>query len=256
MVASHHRSNPGNKLVQTERLGDVVIPADRQPRDLVLDRVPGSQEDHRHPDILRTHPTHDLQTVYIRHRHVKDHQLRLELANSSQRPPTVVSAADVEPLVPQPERHQLSDVRLVIDDQNPRGILAHKSPDKRTHVAWQSNLWISCASPAGHCDHRHLSLDPRDQARSIAWPGLPPPTPPPPGLSSKTRGRRSGVESPKRRCHTVVSLSLCLGLELLEHGGVVGGCPLLEDSALIIHHEDVEQLPDDLAPVGLQGADR
>lgn len=160
MVAPHHRSHPGNKLVQTERLGDVVIAADRQPRDLVLDRVPGSQKDHRHPDVLRTHPTHDLQTVYIRHRHVQDHQLRLELANSSQRPSTVVSTADVEPLIPQPERHQLSDVRLVIDDKNPRGILAHKSPDKRTHMAWQSNLWISCASPAGHCDHRPLESGP------------------------------------------------------------------------------------------------
>jgi hypothetical protein len=51
-------------------------------------------------------------------------------------------------------------------------------------------------------------------------------------------------------------VSLRLGLELLEHCGVIGGCPLLEDSALVIHHEDVEQLPDDLAPVGLQGTDR
>src|SRR5580700_5990134 len=50
--------------------------------------------------------------------------------------------------------------------------------------------------------------------------------------------------------------SLWLGLELFEHRRVVGGCPLLEDSAVVIHHEDVEQLPDDRASVGLQGADR
>jgi hypothetical protein len=43
-----------------------------------------------------------------------------------------------------------------------------------------------------------------------------------------------------------------LGLELLQHRGVVGGCPLLEDSAVVVHYEDVEQLPDDLASVGLQ----
>ena len=51
--------------------------------------------------------------------------------------------------------------------------------------------------------------------------------------------------------HVAGAVSLWLGLELLEHRGVVGGCPLLEDSPLVIHHEDVEQLPDDLASVGL-----
>ena len=73
-------------------------------------------------------------------------------------------------------------------------------------------------------------------------------------IRGRSLGRlRSAVTAPWRsRCPG----SLWLGLELLEHRGVVGGCPLFEDSAVVIHHEDVEQLPDDLAPVGLQGADR
>jgi hypothetical protein len=50
--------------------------------------------------------------------------------------------------------------------------------------------------------------------------------------------------------------SFWLGLELFEYRRVVGGCPFFEDSALVVHHEDVEQLPDDFAAVGLKGADR
>ena len=82
---------------------------------------------------------------------------------------------------------------------------------------------------------------------------------------ARTRTIRRPRPSPAARCcarrwsrHAAGATLLCprLGLELLEHRGVVGGSPLLEDAALVIHHEDVEQLPDDLAPVGLQRADR
>ena len=64
-----------------------------------------------------------------------------------------MSTADVKPLIPQANRYQLGDVRLVIDHQYPRGILAHSSSDKRTRVASQPNLWVSCASPDQRLPH-------------------------------------------------------------------------------------------------------
>src|ERR1700733_6840941 len=40
-VATDHRPNPRYQLIETERLGQVVITADRQTRNLVFGRVPG-----------------------------------------------------------------------------------------------------------------------------------------------------------------------------------------------------------------------
>ena len=62
---AQHGADPGGQFLQAERLGHVVVPADREPGDLVVLGVPGGQEDHRDPVALPARPADDLEPVDV-----------------------------------------------------------------------------------------------------------------------------------------------------------------------------------------------
>src|SRR5947207_691627 len=64
-AAPQHRPDPGQHLVQAERLGDVVVAAERETGDPLVDAVPGGQEDHRDPGAARADPADHVEAVAV-----------------------------------------------------------------------------------------------------------------------------------------------------------------------------------------------
>ena len=85
-------AQPGDDLLQAERLGHVVVAARRQPGDAVLDRVLGGQEQHRHLREFAPQPAEHRQPVHVGQHHVEHHRVRPELARGPQRARAVALA--------------------------------------------------------------------------------------------------------------------------------------------------------------------
>ena len=73
-MPAQHDPYPSHQLLDAERLGDVVVAADRQPVDLVLGRVLGGEEDDRHLVAGAVHAFEDLDAVDVGQHHVQDHE--------------------------------------------------------------------------------------------------------------------------------------------------------------------------------------
>src|ERR1022692_9396 len=60
-----HRLDPRDDLLQAERLGDVVVPAERQTADLVLGRIACGEEHHRGAGPAAAQSVQHLESVHI-----------------------------------------------------------------------------------------------------------------------------------------------------------------------------------------------
>ena len=69
--APQHSPDPGDDLLQAERLGDVVVPAQGQAADLVLGGVARGQEDDGNAGSAPAQPPDDIETVHVRQHHVE-----------------------------------------------------------------------------------------------------------------------------------------------------------------------------------------
>ena len=69
--APQQRAQPGDDLLEAERLGDVVVAAGGQPGDAVLDGVPGGEEQHRHVRVVAAQPAQHLEAVEVGQHHVE-----------------------------------------------------------------------------------------------------------------------------------------------------------------------------------------
>ena len=78
--SAHDRPNPRQQLAEVKGLDQVIVGAHLQPLDSVRDLVLGREDDHARvlvaPDGLG-----NLQSVELRHHHVEDHHVRLELTD-------------------------------------------------------------------------------------------------------------------------------------------------------------------------------
>src|SRR5664280_1879911 len=74
-------AQPGNQLLQAERLGDVVVATDGQPGDPVLGAVARGEEDHRSVDALGPQPAQHLEAVEVRQHYVEHDQVGPEGAS-------------------------------------------------------------------------------------------------------------------------------------------------------------------------------
>ena len=79
-------AQPGDDLLQAERLGHVVIAAGGDPADPVLHRVPRGQEQHADMRQDRPYPAQYLNAVEVRQHDVQQDRVRLELAGRHARP--------------------------------------------------------------------------------------------------------------------------------------------------------------------------
>ena len=68
--------DPGDQLGQGEGLGDVVVPADGQARQLVLQGVAGGQEEDGDPHPVGAQAPGDLEAVEVGQHHIEDDQVR------------------------------------------------------------------------------------------------------------------------------------------------------------------------------------
>jgi hypothetical protein len=120
-----------HQLLQAERLGDVVVTADRQAPHLVLGGVTGGQVHDRDPDAVGAQPAADLEAVEVGHHHVQHDQVGPEIPHRRQRVATRRRRGHIEADVLQRHGHQLGDVRLVVDDQDATFCFLHAGNSRR-----------------------------------------------------------------------------------------------------------------------------
>ena len=117
------RPDPGDELLEAERLGDVVVTAAGEAANLVLGGVASGQEDDRHARPLRAEPLGDVEALHVGQHHVEHHQVRFEAGDSGDRLPARAGRLDLEALVAQGHRDDLDDVGLVVDHQHAVALL-------------------------------------------------------------------------------------------------------------------------------------
>ena len=118
--AAHQGAQPGDDLLEAERLGDVVVAAGRETGDAVLDGVAGGEEEDRDPLVVLAHPAQHLHPVHVGEHHVERDGVGLELAGGADGGHSRGGRLDLPALVPQRHAQELGEVVLVVDDEHPR----------------------------------------------------------------------------------------------------------------------------------------
>ena len=118
LAASRERPDAGDELRERERLGEVVVCAEAEPVDAVLDRVGGGQHqdaaaaallDERAADLVAV----DLRQVAVEHDHVvalARHVTESLLA--------VEGDIDRHPFAAQPDRDRGGELSVILDDEH------------------------------------------------------------------------------------------------------------------------------------------
>ncbi|SHT69626.1 Uncharacterised protein [Mycobacteroides abscessus subsp. abscessus] len=109
---------PGNHLFQTEWLGHVVVCAQRQAGDLVLQAVPCREEQCRCVDAVGAQPAQNSESIHSGHHHVEDHRVGADRARQVQGGGSAVCGIDIKALEFKTDREQLDDVRFIVDHQH------------------------------------------------------------------------------------------------------------------------------------------
>jgi hypothetical protein len=118
--AAEDHSDAGDQLLHAERLGEVVVAADGQATQAVLDRIAGGEEHDRDLVAGRPQPPADLEAVNVGQHHVEHNQIT-RCAGTGQvveRFPPSCHLADGEPGQPQGGRGNVADVVFVLDNQH------------------------------------------------------------------------------------------------------------------------------------------
>ena len=140
--------HPGDDLGQCEGLGDVVVAADGQAGQLVLQRVAGREEEDGHADPVGPQAPGHLDAVEVGQHHVEDHEVRrVAWAWASALPPGD-RLVDREALVAERGRHRIDDGGLVVHHQDPRStFVLHRMYLPRPHSVSPGLLhqvWTGC----------------------------------------------------------------------------------------------------------------
>ena len=104
-------------LLEAERLRDVVVAADGQALDLVVDGVAGRDEHDGQLAALFPQAAGDGEPVHVGEHDVEDAQVGVVGISHAQRLGAAGRGGDVEPGVAQRRREQFADVGLVLDDE-------------------------------------------------------------------------------------------------------------------------------------------
>ena len=115
--AAQHGADAGDDLLEAERLGDVVVAADGEALDLVVDRVARRDEDDGQLTALLAQPAGHGEAVHVGEHDVEDAEVGLVVAGDLERLGAARGGGDVEPGVAQGRREELTDVGLVLDDE-------------------------------------------------------------------------------------------------------------------------------------------
>ena len=122
--AAQQRVQPGDDLLERERLHDVVVGARLQPRHPVADLVARREDAHRQVVPGRAQAPQHLQPVEVGHRHVEQHHGRVDLLDGGERGTAARGGHHLEPLEPEPGADGPPDARVVVHEQHDRGLPA------------------------------------------------------------------------------------------------------------------------------------
>jgi hypothetical protein len=126
--AAQHGAHARVQLVQRERLDQVVVRPGVEPADPLLHGV-ARADDEDGPVRRAPHLRADLEAVDARQPEVEQDDLRVPRAVRAQRPRAVALHAHVVTGVRELEGHRIGQVRVVLDDQDPRSV--HGQPGRR-----------------------------------------------------------------------------------------------------------------------------
>ena len=115
--AAQHRADPGDDLLEAEGLGHIVVPADGQPLDLVVEAVPGGDEDDRDVPAALAQLAGHREAVEVGEHDVEDDEVGIASGGEVERGGSVGGHRHLETGEPERGREQLTDVRLVLDDE-------------------------------------------------------------------------------------------------------------------------------------------
>jgi hypothetical protein len=102
--AAHQGAQPGDDLLEAERLGDVVVAARGEAGDAVLDGVAGGEEQDRDAVVVLAHPAQHLEAVHVGQHHVERDRVGLELAGRAHGRHAAAGGAHLPALVAQRHR--------------------------------------------------------------------------------------------------------------------------------------------------------
>jgi hypothetical protein len=114
-------AQPRDDLFEAERLGDVVVPAGRQPGDPVLDGVLGGEEEDRHVGQFTAQPSEHGQPVHVGQHHVEHDGVGPEVARGLDGARAVTGTPDLPSLIAQGHGQQLGDRHLVVHHKHSDG---------------------------------------------------------------------------------------------------------------------------------------
>ena len=117
--APEQRAEPGEQLVERERLGEVVVGAGIQARDAVGDLVAGRQHEDRGAALARPQPPAHGEAVEDRHHDVEDDHVRLAQRDRLEGLRAVVHRLDVVALDAEGEDERLAHAAVVLGDEDP-----------------------------------------------------------------------------------------------------------------------------------------
>ena len=119
--AAHEGTQAGDDLLETERLGHVVVATGGEAGDAVLHGILGREEEDGHGGGVGAHPAHHLEPVEVGQHHVEHDRIGLELLGRPHGLEPSARGLDLPALIAQRHREQLGEVGLVVDDEDADG---------------------------------------------------------------------------------------------------------------------------------------
>ena len=116
--AAQYDSEPGDDFLEAERLRHIVVAAQGEPGDLVLQRVSCRQEQRGRVDTIGAQPAQHPETVHPGHHHVEDHRVGPGFARPVQCLRTVRGGVDLKTLELEADRKQFDDIGFIVDYQD------------------------------------------------------------------------------------------------------------------------------------------
>jgi len=137
LPAPDERTQPGEELVEAERLGQVVIGTGVEPFDAVGNGASRSEEEDGHPAACRPKAPAHGKAIEIRQHHVEEHRVVGLLAGEPQ--PTLASHLDVDDvaLLLKAAAEEGGHVEVVFDDEDShraRNVPTSRCEDGENHA--------------------------------------------------------------------------------------------------------------------------
>ena len=116
--APQQRAQPGQQLLERERLGEVVVGAGVEPLDPVADRVAGGEHEDRQVVARRAERAGRLDAVEPRHHHVDHDRVGRDAADAGERLGAVAGERHLVAVELQRATQRVTDRPVVVDDED------------------------------------------------------------------------------------------------------------------------------------------